>query len=422
MTIGRHRTFRRAGRAGLWLLAACLLALAAAAGEREEIAALVEEGRHREALERLEAHLRDDPEDLEARFLQGVALAELGELEEAIAVFSALAEEHPKLAELHNNLAVLHATRGEYEAARTALLAAVENAPESSRYRENLGDLYANLAAEAYGRAAELGAPEGRAEAKRQRIEELLADPRAAPSADAGSDEPAPPAEASACAGALAAVDGWAAAWSRRDVERYLGHYADAFTPAGGETREGWEAERRRRLAVPGFVAVAVADPVVEVCAERRARLTFTQTYCSDRYGDRVKKELWMSRTGDRWQIVGERVLGDDRGGPAPPPAVTAPPSRVASAAGASELYRVQLGSCQERVRAEQDLARFREVHSALLGALPARVDRVDLGAKGVWYRIQFGEFRSRPEAESLCRRLEKRGQDCLIAVGGRIR
>ena len=39
------------------------------------------QGRHQEALERLEEHLRENPEAVEARFLQGVALAEIGDQE-----------------------------------------------------------------------------------------------------------------------------------------------------------------------------------------------------------------------------------------------------------------------------------------------------------------------------------------------------
>ncbi len=136
---------------------------------------------------------------------------------------------------------MLHATGGELEAARIAHRAAVEADPGNLRYRENLGDLYAGLAAEAYGRAAELGDASGRTEAKRRRIEELLADPRAAEQA-VGSEDPAPPGEEASCEAAFAALGDWATAWAKQDVDGYLEHYADAFQPPGGQA--GWPGPR----------------------------------------------------------------------------------------------------------------------------------------------------------------------------------
>lgn len=403
----------------IWLLAAILLALPAAAQPGGEgIEALVQEGRHQEALERLEEHLKEYPEDSQARFLKGIALAETGRADEAIAVFSRLAEERPELPEPHNNLAVLHAMRGDYRAARAALEAAIEASPENARYHENLGDLHAHLAVEAYGRAAALEESGERAAAKLELMRKLLESPETAAAgsgasgAESDAAAPAPAVASSPCAAAVDAVRAWAQAWASQDAERYLGAYSDAFPPPGGLSRARWEAQRRQRVERPQFIEVTVGEPEVEVCGERRARVTFTQSYRSDTYRDLVRKELWLTLAGEEWRILSERSLEGD-GTAVAPSAVAAAGSGDVSA----ELYRVQLASRREWQEAERTLRELSEAHAALLGGLRSSVERTDLAAQGVWYRIRFGEFRRVSEAQALCRRLGDRGQDCLVVA-----
>jgi len=50
----------------------------------------------------------------------------------------------------------------------------------------------------------------------------------------------------------LAAVNGWAKAWSAKDADAYLAYYASAFQVPGGEPRAAWEATRRDRITKPG--------------------------------------------------------------------------------------------------------------------------------------------------------------------------
>lgn len=52
--------------------------------------------------------------------------------------------------------------------------------------------------------------------------------------------------------------------------------------------------------------------------------------------------------------------------------------------------------------------------------ALPARVLAVDLGAKGVWYRVVVGEAGSAAEASALRARLTKKGvRDAIVVSFG---
>ncbi len=117
-----------------------------------------------------------------------------------------------------------------------------------------------------------------------------------------------PPA-AGPCPAAVAAVHAWAAAWSRQDAELYLSYYSRDFSPPHGLSRKAWEVERRQRIERPGIIGVKILAPEVEVCEARRARLIFLQIYTSDVYRDRVRKEVRLSRPGNRWQIVAERSL-----------------------------------------------------------------------------------------------------------------
>ncbi len=124
-----------------------------------------------------------------------------------------------------------------------------------------------------------------------------------APAPAAGWPDPGP------CPTAIATVHAWAAAWSRQDAELYLGYYSRDFSPPRGLSRKAWEAERRQRIERPAIIGVKIVAPEVESCEARRARVTFLQSYTSDVYRDRVRKELRMARQENRWQIVGERSL-----------------------------------------------------------------------------------------------------------------
>jgi colicin import membrane protein len=127
------------------------------ADELKEAEALLRQGKAEAALGRVEARLKTRPQEMQARFLQGVILSEIDRAEEAKKVFRQLTVEFPEAAEPHNNLAVLYAADGEFGKARDALEMAVRANPRYGTAHENLGDVYGQLAAQSYGRAAALG-------------------------------------------------------------------------------------------------------------------------------------------------------------------------------------------------------------------------------------------------------------------------
>ncbi|NCX23235.1 MAG: tetratricopeptide repeat protein, partial [Betaproteobacteria bacterium] len=69
-------------------------------------------GRLAQALQAIEAGLREEPQDLSLRFMRGSLLYESGRVDESRLQFIELAEQFPELAEIHNNLASLHARAG----------------------------------------------------------------------------------------------------------------------------------------------------------------------------------------------------------------------------------------------------------------------------------------------------------------------
>ena len=99
----------------------------------------------------------------------------------------------------------------------------------------------------------------------------------------------------------------WARAWSDRDIERYLGFYADNFTPDKGVARGTWEATRRKRLRSPQPISVALRDLRIEAAGGDRAIARFAQDYAAGGYRESgTAKILLLTRHTDGWRIVAE--------------------------------------------------------------------------------------------------------------------
>jgi tetratricopeptide (TPR) repeat protein len=315
----------------------------AAAGVSSEAQGMIEQGRAAEALKLLDGHLKDNPQDAEARFIRGLALVRLERTKDAIGVFADLTRDYPQLPEPYNNLAVLYAAQGDYEKARSALEAALATHPSYATAHENLGDIYAALAGAAYNRALVLDESNQVVRRKLALINQL--DSSAAASAmDAAAPQPVPAAAAPAVAAPAAtpapaataaaetataapaggggpqidadtgaalqrAVEAWAEAWSSQDLNAYFSAYASDFVPEGGLSRSAWETQRRERISSPQRIRVTIAEPQFSRIDENRARVVFRQSYESDTFTDVVTKALDMQRTAGGWKIVREYSL-----------------------------------------------------------------------------------------------------------------
>jgi cell division septation protein DedD len=77
--------------------------------------------------------------------------------------------------------------------------------------------------------------------------------------------------------------------------------------------------------------------------------------------------------------------------------------------------YRIQLVALQSQDAATAAWTAMQKKYPDLLGNLSATIMKIDLGAQGVFYRVQGGPLPDRQAAEKLCGKLDQRGQACLV-------
>ncbi len=102
-----------------------------------------------------------------------------------------------------------------------------------------------------------------------------------------------------------AAIDAWAAAWSKRDVDAYLAAYAPDFKPEKGKRAE-WAKQRRERISSAKSIKVTVGTPQVTSTGADRAAARFTQVYESDTHSDTSEKKLELHNVDGKWLITRE--------------------------------------------------------------------------------------------------------------------
>ena len=326
-----------------------------------DIQRLMKQGQMPQALEKADSYIASKPKDAQGRFLRGLILTEMGRSADAIAVFTKLTEDFPELPEPYNNLAVLYAQQRLYDKARTALEMAIRTHPSYSIAHENLGDVYAKLASQAYDKALQLDSSNATTQTKLSMIKDLISTtskPGSRPSTTQAAPEtgkpvaaepvavakpvektPEPPATGKAAevkapetkiteakpaenkatedksrevpaaveSELTKAVQGWASAWSRKDVKAYLAYYAGDFQTPKGVPRKAWETERAQRIDKPGKLQVSVSDIKVSL-ANDKATVRFRQDYTSASLKSSAGKTLVFVKSGGRWLILQERV------------------------------------------------------------------------------------------------------------------
>jgi len=327
------------------LVSLCLYALFSAgvayADDMQDANKFLRAGQHPQALASVNKALAAKPRDPQARFLKAVILTEQGNTKEAIGIFTKLTQDFPELPEPYNNLAVIYAGQGQYEKARAALEQSIRTHPSYATAYENLGDVYAKLASQAYDKALQLDKTNTGAQNKLSLVREIARGPvpvaAVAPKEPAkepvkeptkepakppvvaaqkpapATEKPAPAAEkpapaADANAEVLKALNAWAQAWSKRDAEAYLSHYAKDFKTPNGESRADWEKSRRSRITGAKLITVGINSPKVTMNSANQATVTFRQAYRSDSFKATGNKTLVLVKAADgRWQIKQEK-------------------------------------------------------------------------------------------------------------------
>lgn len=339
---------------------AIVFAGGAHADEYADVDRLFTAGQWADAVQRADQFLATHPRDARMRFLKGLAVAEQGKSVEATAIFVKLTEDFPELPEPYNNLAVLYSKQGQYDQARRALESAIRTNPSYATAYENLGDVYAKLASQAYSKALQMdGSNTTKVSPKLAMIRDLFtpktsagavagpkpapapakpavtpvpalpapapaptvvakAPPPPAPAASSDTSRPTPPvvssppaapaAQASPAAinaqqEARAAVQAWASAWARKDVEAYIAAYTPGFN--GGKARKAWEEERRARIEGKRNIAVALSDIETRTQGDK-VIVQFRQQYSADALRVSSRKTLELVNVSGRWLIQKE--------------------------------------------------------------------------------------------------------------------
>ena len=346
------------------LFTAALSAGVAHADDYADVNRLVRAGQLAEALTKADQYLAGKPRDPQMRFIKGVIQTEAGKPADAISTFTKITEDYPELPEPYNNLAVLYAGQSQFDKARAALEMAIRTNPSYATAHENLGDVYAKLASQAYSKALQLDGGNAAVQPKLALIRTLFSaeqkagvgasasrsapvaagaasTPRPAPVivAAASAPKPAPvvvaaapapvpavkpgpaatpaaPAPIAAAAPAAAVANGadkqvetavraWADAWASKDMGTYLGSYAQNFDPAGQQSRQSWEADRRARIVGKSSISVKLSNLAIAVNGSK-ATAKFKQDYSADSLNVSSRKTLDMAKVGERWVIVKE--------------------------------------------------------------------------------------------------------------------
>ncbi|MDI1261489.1 tetratricopeptide repeat protein [Aquabacterium sp.] len=327
----------------LAIAALSMTAVAVRADEVGDVQKLLSAGKNTEALQRADQFLAARPRDPMMRFLRAISLSQAGRIPESITAFTKLTEDYPELPEPFNNLAVLYAQQGQYDKSRNALEMAIRTNPSYATAYENLGDVYAKLASQAYSKALQIDtrsavAPKlamirdlfpkergGTAVAGLTNSNTPTTTPAPAPvplptpapttkpapaPAPTSATKPTPPAPAPVEAKAEAAerevesaLQAWASAWSKKDLNAYFAAYSRDFN--GGKSRKAWEQERRERIQGKRNISVKLSRINVSINGNK-ATARFRQDYKADSLDISSGKRVELVRTGGEWVIVKE--------------------------------------------------------------------------------------------------------------------
>lgn len=95
---------------------------------------------------------------------------------------------------------------------------------------------------------------------------------------------------------------------------------------------------------------------------------------------------------------------------------MTAPSKQVAAKPPALSLgIFLQVGSYKSEAMATQAWTSMQQKHSDIFNGLSPNVMRIDLGNRGIWYRLRASGFAEAADASALCERLKAEGGHCLL-------
>jgi hypothetical protein len=101
----------------------------------------------------------------------------------------------------------------------------------------------------------------------------------------------------------------------------------------------------------------------------------------------------------------------------APPAAAAVEPTPAATRSALAGGTVLQIGAYETQEIADGAWASFKARHAGIAGTLAEDVQKVDLGAKGIWYRLRMGPFADKTAAIAACEKLKAEGATCFLAA-----
>lgn len=295
--------------------------------------------------------LREDTHNYPLQFLKARLLQQQGKTDAAASLYQQLIKQHPTQPEPYNNLASILAKKGDLAGAQKLLEQAMKTNSSYAAVYENLSNLYVEQARDAYGKALRLD--QGKKNLALTEVSKLPGNSvtelavnktntttnKSTPVTTASNAQPAaiqpivavttptvtpapvkpvamkgpvtqvnPKKQSNESEQWVAALQGWAAAWSGKQPDIYLSYYAKDYSPAGTE-RSTWETQRRERIVAPQWIKIDLSDFRFKNLTGNRVRARFVQDYQSDDYHDKIRKEVVLDRTPEGWRIIAERKV-----------------------------------------------------------------------------------------------------------------
>jgi len=124
----------------------------------------------------------------------------------------------------------------------------------------------------------------------------------------AEASPPTPTVGSGSEADVLQSVQGWAVAWSNKNVRDYLAAYTPDFKQSG-MNHDAWKKRRLKLIGAAKTIEVALSGISVSVPDSSHATVSFVQHYRSDTLYSQVEKTLQMTKQSDRWLIAEEHVV-----------------------------------------------------------------------------------------------------------------
>ena len=115
-----------------------------------------------------------------------------------------------------------------------------------------------------------------------------------------------------------------------------------------------------------------------------------------------------------------DRGIESEALAPMPAPRAPLPPREVSPQFAFSEggQYLVQVAAFRTQDAAEAAWRKSASEHPDLYRGAGKRIQRADLGAKGVFYRLRVGGFSQKTEADAFCDALKAEGDNCIVVTG----